>query len=66
MDSYVRWVWFRVTGAGFDGAPFPVYADHARRMEQRVGVQRYLALEREAEAQIESEGLSFRPPQPRR
>ncbi len=62
LDAYIYWVWFRVTGAGFDGTAFPGYADHARRMEQRSSVQRYLTLEREAEAQLEREGLAFRPP----
>jgi glutathione S-transferase len=64
LDAYVYWVWFRVTGAGFDGTPYPRYADHARRMEQRASVQRYLALEREAEAQLQQEGMLFRPPPP--
>jgi glutathione S-transferase len=62
LDAYIYWVWFRVTGAGFDGTAYPRYADHARRMEQRASVQQYLALEREAEAQLEREGLLFRPP----
>jgi len=64
LDAYVYWVWFRVTGAGFDGTPFPRFADHARRMEERASVRRYLALEREVEAQLEKEGLLFRPPPP--
>jgi glutathione S-transferase len=64
LDAYIYWVWFRVTGAGFDGTPFPNYAEHARRMEERDSVRRYLQLEREAEAQLEKEGLMFRPPPP--
>jgi glutathione S-transferase len=64
LDAYIYWVWFRVTGAGLDGTPFPNYAQHARRMEERDSVRRYLQLEREAEAQLEKEGLLFRPPPP--
>lgn len=64
LDAYIYWVHFRVTGAGFDAAPFPRFVDHARRMEQRASVRRYLQLEREAEAQLEKEGLMFRPPPP--
>jgi glutathione S-transferase len=26
MDAYINWVWFRVTGAGFDGSEYPHFA----------------------------------------
>lgn len=60
LDAYVYWVWFRATGAGLDGSAWPRYAAHAQRMEQRPSVQRVLAREREAEAQLEKEGLTVR------
>ncbi len=55
LDAYLYWVWFRITGAGFEAAPFPALADHARRMEQRPSVQR--ALQREAVARTELETI---------
>lgn len=64
MDAYLNWVWFRITGAGFDPAPFPALVEHDRRMAERPAVQRALALEASLQAQLESEGLGFRPPPP--
>ncbi len=66
MDAYLNWVWFRITGAGFDPAPFPALVDHERRMTDRPAVQRALGLEAALQAQLEAEGLSFRPPAPPR
>jgi glutathione S-transferase len=62
LDGYLYWVWFRITGAGFDAAPFPAIAAHARRMEERPAVQR--ALRREAAAQAELESLGLAVPMP--
>ncbi len=64
MDAYLNWVWFRITGAGFDPAPFPALSEHDRRMADRPSTRRALALESEMEAQLAAEGLSFRPPPP--
>jgi glutathione S-transferase len=66
MDAYLNWVWFRITGAGFDASPFPALSDHDRRMAERPAVQRALEIEAEMEAQLEAEGLRFRPPAPPR
>ena len=62
LDGYLYWVWFRVTGAGFDAAPFPAIAAHALRMEERPAVRR--ALQREAAAQAELESLGLAVPMP--
>lgn len=64
MDAYVNWVWFRITGAGFDPKPFPALADHDRRMAERPAVRQALALEADLEKQLEAEGLRFTPPGP--
>ena len=64
MDAYLNWVWFLITGAGFDPAPFPVLSEHDQRMGERPAVQRALELEAQLQAQLEAEGLSFRPPAP--
>ena len=63
LDAYLHWVWFRITGAGFDPAPFPRLADHHARMLQRPSVQRALAREAEAVRDLESRGLMPRPKQ---
>jgi glutathione S-transferase len=59
LDGYLYWVWFRITGAGFDAAPFPAIAAHARRMEERPAVQRALRREAAAQAELESLGLAL-------
>jgi len=61
LDGYLHWVWFRITGAGFDPAPFPCIAAHYTRTLERPSVKR--ALEREAQAvrELESRGLMPRP-----
>ena len=66
MDAYLNWVWFRITGAGFATVPFPALSDHDRRMAARPSVRRALELEAEMDAQLEAEGLRFRPPGPPR
>jgi len=66
MDVYLNWVWFRITGAGFDPAPFPRLADHDRRNADRPSMHKLLELEAGLEARLEAEGLRFRPPEPPR
>ena len=61
LDAYLHWVWFRITGAGFDPAPFPGIAAHYARTLQRPSVQRALAREAEAVRELESRGLMPRP-----
>ena len=61
LDAYLHWVWFRITGAGFDSAPFPGIAAHYARTLQRASVQRALAREAEAVRDLESRGLMPRP-----
>jgi len=58
LDAYLYWVWFRITGAGFDTAPFRAVAAHARRMEQRPAVQRALKREHDAEQALAGQGMA--------
>jgi glutathione S-transferase len=58
LDAYLFWVWFRITGAGFDGAPFPNIAAHFERMGERPAVGRALAREDAAQAQLAARGLT--------
>lgn len=59
FDAYLYWVWFRITGAGFDSSDFPSLRAHAERMEQRPAVQRALAREESAQSGLEKLGLSI-------
>jgi glutathione S-transferase len=42
VDGYMLWLWFRATGSGMDGTPFPRCGEHAMRNEQRPAVARVL------------------------
>ena len=62
MDGYLNWIFWRVDGASFPTADYPRYCDHAIRVEQRPSVQRALAREQAAQAELEAKGLAFKPP----
>jgi glutathione S-transferase len=62
MDAYLYWVYWRVSGADYDVTPFPSFKDHFDRMEERPAVQRAWQRENAATAQLEAEGLNFKPP----
>lgn len=62
MDAYIFWVFWRVEGAEYDVSRFPNFVAHARRMEARDSVKKAIALENEAQAILESEGLAWVPP----
>lgn len=57
LDAYLHWVWFRITGAGFDSSMFPNIAAHYSRTLQIPAVQRAIAREAEAEKWLESQGM---------
>jgi glutathione S-transferase len=61
LDGYLHWIWFRITGAGFDPAPFPRIAAHYARTLERPSVQRALAREALAVSELDSRGLMPRP-----
>ena len=56
VDAYMLWLWFRATGSGMDGTPFPRCADHARRNEQRPSVTRVLDREESEFAKFVASG----------
>lgn len=58
LDAYLFWVWFRITGAGFDAGSFPALADHHVRMAARPATQRALAREAKAQAGLAERGLA--------
>ena len=57
VDGYLLWVWFRATGSGMDGTPFPRCADHALRCEQRPTVAAVLDREESEMRRLLAEGL---------
>lgn len=59
LDAYLGWVWFRITGAGFDGSAFPAIASHYMRLNQRPAVQRCLAREAAAQQELAERGLAI-------
>ena len=61
MDAYLFWIYWRVEGAEYPVNNFPNFSAHKSRMEQRPAVQRALAREADAMAQLEAEGLVFTP-----
>lgn len=62
LDAYLAWIWFRITGSGFDEQAFPSIRDHHARAMQRPSAQAALAREAEAEKQLDARGLLFRAP----
>ena len=61
MDAYLFWIYWRVEGADYPVNDYVNFSAHKSRMEQRPAVQRALAREVEAMAQLEAEGLVFTP-----
>ena len=59
LDAYLGWVWFRITGAGFDGGSFACVADHYDRLLRRPSVARALAIEAQGQSELEAQGLAI-------
>lgn len=61
MDAYLYWIFWRVQGAAFDVTKYSYFMDHFNRMEQRPSVQRAWQREKRVQAELEAEGLNFKP-----
>ncbi len=59
MDAYLYWVFSRVCDGNYAVESYGNYADHKTRMELRPSVQKTLARDAEAQAELEAEGLVF-------
>ncbi|NNC38317.1 MAG: glutathione S-transferase family protein [Acidimicrobiales bacterium] len=57
LDAYLHWVWFRITGAGFDPKDFPNISAHYARTLKNPATQRAIAREAEAEKYLQENGL---------
>lgn len=62
IDAYVAWIWFRITGAGFEGGAFPAIAAHYRKAQERPSAKRALEHEARAQEELKARGLHFSPP----
>lgn len=62
LDAYIAWIWFRLTGSGFDASTFPAIQSHYVRAMERPSAKAALAREAQAERQLDERGLLFRPP----
>lgn len=62
LDAYLAWIWFRITGAGFDPSDFPDIAAHYARASGRPSAKAALGREKVAEDELARRGLSFAPP----
>ncbi len=61
VDVYLNWVWFRITGGGFDPSAFPNIGAHAVRVQERPSFVRAMAREAQAEQALVARGLFSRP-----
>lgn len=62
IDAYLYWIFWRVQGADYCVSNYKNFQAHKDRMELRPAVQKALAREEQAQAQLEAEGLAFAPP----
>jgi glutathione S-transferase len=62
VDAYPAWIWFRITGAGFDADAFPALGAHFARASARPSARAALEHEDRAQEELKRRGLLFRPP----
>ena len=60
VDAYINWVWFRVTGTGFDATEFTNFARHNQDMRHRPAVARALRRSGETAEWLAAQGLAVR------
>ncbi len=60
LDAYINWVWFRITGAGFDPSGFPNLVRHDEELKRRPSVMRALAASRRVAEDLEARGLAVK------
>jgi glutathione S-transferase len=62
IDAYLAWIWFRVTGAGFDPDAFPALDRHYAAASARPSALAALVCEAQAQDKLKARGLFFQPP----
>lgn len=60
LDAYLHWVWFRITGAGFDPKPYPAISSHYERTLEIPAFQRAIARENQAQAWLDENGFAVK------
>jgi glutathione S-transferase len=60
MDAYINWIWFRITGAGFDAADYPNLVRHDQEIRRRPSVVRALAVSERVSKDLEARGLAVK------
>lgn len=58
LDAYLFWIWFRISGAGFETSAFPAISAHHARMASRPATQRALGREEAAQDDLRARGLT--------
>ncbi|MEP5938248.1 MAG: glutathione S-transferase family protein [Erythrobacter sp.] len=61
LDAYLAWIWFRITGAGFESTTFPHIASHYDRAMDRPSAKATLDREAKSQEELEQRGLAFAP-----
>jgi len=64
MDGYLFWIWSRVHGCGFPTTEFPLFTEHATRIQSRPSVHSALQREQAALDTLRAEGLKVMPAPP--
>ena len=62
IDTYLAWIWFRITGAGFDQHEFSALRRHYDKASVRPSARAALECEEKAQAELKARGLFFQPP----
>lgn len=62
LDSYLAWVWFRITGQGFSKTAFPRIDEMCARANTRPSAIAAIEREQMAQSELERRGLAFTPP----
>ena len=60
MDAYINWVWFRVTGAGFEVSDYPTFVRHDEAFKRRPSVIRALAVNQRVADDLAARGLAVK------
>ena len=58
VDSYINWVWFRVSGTAFETSPYASLARHDRDVQARPAVKRMLTRSAKVARALEERGLA--------
>lgn len=62
LDAYLAWIWFRITGVGFDQGDYPALQQHYARASERPSAAAALEREEQAQDELKARGLFFQPP----